>query len=290
MLRRDSLEDSDNHERWLVSYADFVTLLFGFFVVMYAISSVNEGKYRVLSSTLTAAFESAPKSLDPIQLGEPLLAASPHLIDVPDETGYQDEEAGNAEIPFAPAEAERQLQDVADIVKVRGDQDWLELSLDANVLFTGGDARLSAAAANVLRETAAYLAEFDNPLTIEGHTDNVPSSGRYPSNWDLSAARAAAVANFLVAQGLDRRRLATVGYGENHPLATNATPEGRAANRRVVIVVARKLNTDASDGRGFAFAAVRAREQAETPEMQRTSTGGLLFSNDPADSEPDASR
>jgi chemotaxis protein MotB len=98
------------------------------------------------------------------------------------------------------------------------------------------------------------------------------------------------VANFLVAQGLDRRRLATVGYGENHPLATNATPEGRAANRRVVIVVARKLNTDASDGRGFAFAAVRAREQAETPEMQRTSTGGLLFSNDPADSEPDASR
>ena len=109
MLRRDALEDGDNHERWLISYADFITLLFGFFVVMYAISSVNEGKYRVLSTTLTAAFDAAPKSLDPIQVGEPLLAASPHLIDIPDETGYRDEQDGDTHLPLSVDHAEAEL-------------------------------------------------------------------------------------------------------------------------------------------------------------------------------------
>lgn len=282
MLRRDSLEDTDNHERWLVSYADFVTLLFGFFVVMYAISSVNEGKYRVLSSTLTAAFESAPKSLDPIQLGEPLLAASPHLIDIPDETGYRDEDDGDAELPFAVPEAEQELADQVDleILSIAGDQQWLELSLDANVLFTGGNATLSAAAQEVLREMADYLSGFSNPLTIEGYTDNVPASGRYRSNWELASARAAAVATFLVSQGIDRRRVAAVGYGENHPLTTNATPEGRSANRRVAIIVARELTLPTDSSKRATFAAIRQAAPIVPPVQQRTETGGLLFSND----------
>ena len=285
MLRRDSLEVSDNHERWLVSYADFVTLLFAFFVVMYAISSVNEGKYRVLSSTLTAAFEAQPKSLDPIQIGEAMLAASPHIIDVPDETGYRDEMEGNAELPFSVAEASEAFDGMDDgLVSVAGDSHWLELTLDANVLFSGGNASLTPAASDVLSETANYLSEFDNPLTIEGYTDNVPSSGRYRSNWELSTARASVVAEFLVSAGIDRRRIAAVGYGENHSLATNATPEGRAANRRVAIVVARRLDLASDQGR-MTFAAIRSAAPVAAPARQRTETGGLLFSNEVGDSE-----
>lgn len=285
MLRRDSLEDSDNHERWLVSYADFVTLLFAFFVVMYAISSVNEGKYRVLSSTLTAAFEAQPKSLDPIQIGEAMLAASPHIIDVPDETGYRDELEGNAELPFSVTEASEAFDGIEDgLVSVAGDSHWLELTLDANVLFSGGNASLTPAASDVLSETANYLSEFDNPLTIEGYTDNVPSSGRYRSNWELSTARASVVAEYLVSAGIDRRRIAAVGYGENHALATNATPEGRAANRRVAIVVARRLDLASDQGR-MTFAAIRSAAPVAVPAQQRTETGGLLFSNEVGDSE-----
>ncbi len=283
MLRRDALEDADNHERWLVSYADFVTLLFGFFVVMYAISSVNEGKYRVLSTTLTAAFDAAPKSLDPIQVGEPLLSASPHLIDIPDETGYRDEEDGDAELPFSVTEAEAELGQslIEEAVTVSGDEQWLELSLDANLLFTGGNAALSAQALEMVEELADYLDEFDNPLTVEGYTDNVPSNGRYQSNWHLSAARAAAVAEALAASGIDTRRISAVGYGANHPVATNATPDGRAVNRRVAVVVARAMNLTATDGNRSSFAAVRTAAPATAPAPQRTETGGLLFSSDP---------
>lgn len=286
MLRRDSLEDSDNHERWLVSYADFVTLLFAFFVVMYAISSVNEGKYRVLSSSLTAAFESQPKSLDPIQVGEALLAASPHIIDIPDETGYRDEADGDVELPFSAAEASEVLDGLDQgLVSVSGDSRWLELTLDANVLFSGGNASLSPAASEVLSELADYLREFDNPLTVEGYTDNVPSSGRYRSNWELSTARASVVAAYLVSRGIDRRRIAAVGYGENHALATNATPDGRAANRRVAIVVARQLDLPSEQGRST-FAAIRSATPVDAPAQQRTETGGLLFSNESRESEP----
>lgn len=282
MLRRDALEDGDNHERWLISYADFITLLFGFFVVMYAISSVNEGKYRVLSTTLTAAFDAAPKSLDPIQVGEPLLAASPHLIDIPDQTGYRDEQDGDTRLPFSVADAENALAEQLEIegLEVSGDQQWLELTLDANLLFSAGTASLSPQARETVADLAGYLSEFDNPLTVEGYTDNVPSSGRFASNWQLSSARAAAVADALQGAGIDARRISAVGYGANHPVATNATPAGRAENRRVAIIVARNLELVSPGQSRASFAAIRQAAPPAAPTPQRTSTGGLLFSSE----------
>ncbi|MCB1686205.1 MAG: OmpA family protein [Pseudomonadales bacterium] len=286
--RRDYLEDEDNHERWLISYSDFITLLFGFFVVMYAISSVNEGKYRILSSTLDQAFHKESRALEPIQVGDPLLAASPHIVDIPEQTGYRDEEEGNTHV--APSK-----QDVADRlagftaddgVVVQEDNDWLEISLDANLMFDAGSAGLAPAARALLARTASYLKDFDNPVTVEGYTDNVPvHSARYPSNWALSAARAAIVADFLAAAGVDRKRLAAVGYGENHALQTNATPAGRASNRRVVIVVARQGNQprNLNAGGASAFAFVRQGEPAgldESIRQIRTESGGLLFTSD----------
>lgn len=289
MLRRTVLEDSDSHERWLISYSDFITLLFGFFVVMYAISSVNEGKYRVLSHTLQAAFDQDSRSTDPIQIGELDLSASPHIIDVPDSTGYQDPDVGDTHIePSVEAVAERLAGFIeADDVRVRQNNDWLEISLDSQLMFSAGTAQLSPAAQAILADTAEYLVGFDNPVTVEGYTDNVPAASKlYPSNWELSAGRASAVARSLVAGGVDQERLAAVGYGENHALATNATPAGRAENRRVVVVVARQGNTPRNlndPGTKSAFAFVRhdvADTLDESVQSYRTESGGVIFTNE----------
>ena len=297
MQRRDFLEDGHNHERWLVSYADFITLLFAFFVVMYAISSVNEGKYRILSATLTEAFDSTARSLEPIQLGDPLQSASPHVVDVPDTAGFQDPEAGDTHIePSVEAVAEKLAGFVdQEQLTIKANNDWLEISLDARFLFAPGRAELSAGAEALLQETVAFLAEFDNPVTVEGYTDNVPAaSALYPSNWELSAARASRVARYLQQQGIESERLSAVGYGENHALETNATPEGRARNRRVAIIVARKgnlprnLNAGSSDS---AFAYVR-KSQAPDPDDAvqpiRTETGGLLFTGEAEAEAPES--
>jgi chemotaxis protein MotB len=289
MLRREYLEDSDNQDRWLVSYADFITLLFAFFVVMYAISTVNEGKYKVLSATLMQAFDGDASRLDSIQAGEPALATLPDVVDVPETIGLRDEEEGNTYVEPSTAQVRERLSGFLEegAVAVESNNDWLEISLDASALFAEGSVALSPAAQAVLKETAAYLNEFDNPITVEGYTDNVPIlSARFPSNWELSAARASRVARFLEQQGVERSRLSAVGYGENHALETNATPQGRARNRRVVVVVARKgnlprnLNAAGSDS---AFAYVRKQQPAtldDSIKQVRTETGGILFTNE----------
>lgn len=276
-------------ERWLVSYADFVTLLFAFFVVMYAVTRSNQVELVELSETLEAVFEKRPRSMEPIQLGDPLLAASPHVVDTTREPGYADRTEGDTRIEPSEDRLREHFAGLDGVAapRVASNTDWLEISLDSRVLFDPGATRLRADAEPLLEEVAAYLAGFDNPVTVEGYTDNVPvSSSRFPSNWELSAFRASVVARFLEQRGIDRSRLAAVGYGENHPLATNATPEGRARNRRVDIVVARRGNIGRNrnaQGQGTAFAHVRHAEPAELDEtirQLRTPEGGLLFTSD----------
>lgn len=282
--RVDKLGDTDNAERWMVSYADFITLLFGFFVVMYAISSVNNEKYRVLSDTLAQAFEAQRKSPDPIQVGEPDLAASPHVVDVPDVDGWVDPEVGNTEL----AEQDEAEQDTPpgfinrEGVTVRSDSDWTEISVAADVLFDAGSATLNSGATSALAPVVAELMGHDQAVTIEGYTDNVPSVGaRYPSNWELSAARASAVARFFTASGIRPTRLAAIGYGENYPLETNATPEGRAANRRVAIVIARRQGLARNRNAAQAVLLPNRTEQQVELTRKRTAEGGLLFTNEP---------
>ena len=285
--RRERLADSHNQERWLISYSDFMTLLFGFFVVMYAVSSVNEEKYRVLSDTLIQVFDAPARSTDPIQVGEPQKAASPNVVNASEEPGFEKFEEGDTVMRTAQSTAESELGGFAadDGVTVNSNDHWLEISLDSEVSFAPNDAELSAFARRFLDETAAYLKTFEHPVTVEGYTDNVPvESSRYSNNWVLSAARAGQVAQYLMEQGVKGERISSVGYGENHPVATNATPEGRARNRRVVLVVAhngnlpRNLNT-APETSAFAF--VRHAEDAELEvEAKRKSDGGLIFSNE----------
>jgi chemotaxis protein MotB len=278
MLRRQILQDSHNHERWLISYADFMTLLFGFFVVMYAISSVNEGKYKVLSSALNEVFAQRELTLTPIQVGQPAQSSAPSAIPLTNATA-SDHVGADAQLESIAEALSGQLAGVlgSDQFSVAGHDQWLELNLDAAVLFDSGHADLAPLAHDVLAEVVKLLSGLDNPVTVEGYTDNVAiSTSRFASNWELSSARSAAVVRAFESLGLDPDRLAAVGYGEQHPLATNATPQGRKQNRRVTIVVAR----DADVQRGLT--AIGAQRGKAVDLQWRDETAGEDVALDPS--------
>lgn len=260
MARRHKHEDHVNHEAWAIPYGDLITLLLAFFVVMYAMSSVNEGKYRVLSDSLVTAFNGAPRTLDPIQVGEqqtgpatdpsvspvqkPLIASQPLTslqpivmgppISIPIDPAQSDELASVAD------EVEQSMSDLIDreLITVRRHGDWVEVEIRTDILFPSGVATLSPPAEQVLQQLAETLKPFPNSIRVEGHTDNRPiSTSAFPSNWELSAARAASVVHLFTRAGMDPARLAVIGLGENRPAQSNATAEGRNANRRVLLVI-----------------------------------------------------
>ena len=235
--REEHQEHRSGNERWLVSYADFVTLLFGFFVVMYSVSQVSEQKYRVLSDSLAATFEgnrdvpaevaAVPDQHPQDQQGK-ISGISPQINIV-------DPEVLAKELEDALVHLVNQAQ-----VKISATELWVEINLNANLLFESGSADPSAQAQTIFRDIAAKLAPYDNEIEVSGHTDNVPiHTARFHSNWELSAARASSVVRLLVDNGVKPGQLSAVGYGEFRPLADNATEVGRSANRRVVLMVAR---------------------------------------------------
>ncbi len=239
MLRRRNRELHINHERWLVSYADFVTLLFAFFVVMYSISQVNEGKYRVLSATLESAFKTLPKNVELRENTEdtPVRSASRQLIDLQGRTDAY-------EVSLVPLEnAFREtFGDLIEsgLMQISSNELWLQIELRDSILFGSGSAEASEQAREIFAEVSELLRGLEHPVQIAGFTDNVPiSNERYPSNWELSSARASAIVKWMVEQGIDPGRLSAVGYGEHQPVASNETAAGRAQNRRVAIMIAR---------------------------------------------------
>jgi chemotaxis protein MotB len=262
MARRKKHEEHENHERWLVSYADFITLLFAFFVVMYAVSSVNQGKYRVLSDSMVVAFKDPKKSIEPIQIGELAkmetstsieIMSKPTLIKAP-VVNLNNQRSEPGKMPgagFASSpENARDIQKIADevaeamqnlvdmgLVAITMTDLWVEVEIKDSVLFTSGSAVVRQEAVEALTSIAAILANFTNPIRIEGFTDNVPISRLYPSNWELSSARAASVVRMFEQFNIASTRLSAVGYGEHRPIASNDTAEGRAKNRRVALVV-----------------------------------------------------
>ncbi|MFL1584910.1 flagellar motor protein MotD [Stutzerimonas stutzeri] len=246
MARRRAPEEHENHERWLVSYADFITLLFAFFVVMYSISSINEGKYKILSDSLVGVFNQVDRSVKPIPIGEERpRTTEPDVSQVEDLTG-----PGSAEPTLDPLEriAQSMRETFGELIAndqltIRGNELWIEIELSSSLLFPSGDALPNDQAFQLIDKVAGILAPFDNPVHVEGFTDNLPiSTDKFPTNWELSAARAGSVVRMLAAQGVNPSRLAAVGYGEFQPVADNATAEGRARNRRVVLVVSRNLD------------------------------------------------
>lgn len=236
MRRRHDHEEHENHERWLVSYADFITLLFAFFVVMYAISSVNEGKYKVLSNTLQNVFESAPTSKKPI----PVITEGGTPVDV-----MSRDSVSGSDVEVLRQIRDRMTTELADYVArdqvgIRDYGDWIEIDVKSQLLFNSGSAVIEPSALNVMSRVSDVLKDYKAPVQIEGHTDNVPIiNSVYASNWELSAARAVSVLRLFTEQGVDASRMAAVGYAEFQPVSDNETEEGRGRNRRVVIVVSK---------------------------------------------------
>ncbi|HZF16670.1 MAG TPA: flagellar motor protein MotD [Steroidobacteraceae bacterium] len=255
MARKKHHEEHQNHEAWAIPYGDLVTLLLALFVVLYSMSSVNVGKYRILSDALVAAFRGAPTTTTPVPVGKPAsgkggdqmlvgvrptaLVKLPSPVEKPKPVAPPVNPMAGALVRMA-AEIEKAMKELIDrnLVTVRQEKLWLEVEIRTDILFRSGDADINAQAIPVLRSLADILKPFPNPIHVEGHTDNRPiRTAAFPSNWELSAARAATVVHLFVNQGVDPQRLKIVGLAEQAPIATNDTAEGRNANRRVRIVV-----------------------------------------------------
>ncbi|MFC1356356.1 MAG: flagellar motor protein MotD [gamma proteobacterium symbiont of Phacoides pectinatus] len=238
----------------MVSYADFITLLFAFFVVMYAIFTVNEGKYRVLSDTLIDAFVTAERSEDRIQVGERVRSIEPRsgkiMSGMPDDGEVLPDPVSDPGVPMTgpyrpPLSAiATRLQDTLrgfaeqDLVNITRTERGLEVEMNSKMLFPSGSARLSPAAVKALRDVAVILKPLINQINVEGHTDNVPiETIAFPSNWELSAARAASVVHLFSKLGVDPKRMSAIGYGEYQPLGPNDSEAGRQGNRRVAVVI-----------------------------------------------------
>jgi chemotaxis protein MotB len=227
-------EEHENHERWLVSYADFITLLFAFFVVMYSISSVNEGRYRTVSESIKAALNpmhAPPAGNRPFQVGD----VKPATI-VPSLELSRDQVIRRLQVVMRSVNQVTQVS-VQPVVEQRIGEAVLTIS--DNVLFKSGEATLQPDALPFLRGLAGVLLELDRHVRIEGHTDNVPiRSAQFPSNWELSAARAVMIVRTLSElYGVPAKHLAAIGYADTRPLAANLNPEQRAKNRRVEVVI-----------------------------------------------------
>ena len=251
MARKKPPEEPENLERWLVSYADFITLLFAFFVVMYSISQVNEGKYRILSDTLNSAFQVDARTMSPIQMGDPGIAANAPEMQQTDRIGRttsavdQNRMASPAEQSVARMKenVSEEMKPLVDegLLSVSEDTNFVEIEIDTSALFDSGGAEPTEAAVPILEAIGNILKPLPFPVKVEGHTDDRPiQTERYPSNWELSAARAASVVRLLSRGGVEAARLSAVGYGAERPVADNDTAEGREENRRVVLVLEKR--------------------------------------------------
>jgi chemotaxis protein MotB len=237
MARKKKHPEHVNHERWLVSYADFMTLLFAFFVVMFASSQVDTQKVGRFTESFSKAvgIEVFPES------GKSLLGgnSSKDAITVAGK--------GDQSLPVELEELRAMMDQKSKRDELVGVQmlirrNEIVLRLADNVVFASGTDEIQPAARTVLAHMADDLKGRKVDIRVEGHTDDKPiKTFRFRSNWDLSTSRATAVVADFANAGIDPIRLSAAGYGEFHPIATNTTPDGRAQNRRVDVVVSAQL-------------------------------------------------
>jgi len=246
-MRHNLNRESENTDRWLVSYADFITLLFAFFVVMYSVSQVNEGKFKILSETLTDAFVQPERSLQPIQIGEVNKAdtatsgENTYPNDYVEAETTEEIDESFKELRASLDESLSELVD-AGLVKIRSNQNWIEIDMGSGLLFKSGEDILSENANLTLKTIVdtMNLKDRQHAIMIRGYTDNIPiKSKKFPSNWSLSSARAVSVLHKLEQTGLPSSLLTAEGYGEQQPIADNNTDAGRKQNRRVVMAISR---------------------------------------------------
>lgn len=222
MIRtRRSTRRHENVDRWLLTYADMITLLVALFIMLYSMSAVNQEKFGALAQSMRREFQALPE-----QDGGKVVGAG-SVVD-------------SVEQQVSRLQQFLQEKGLQSQVRIRHEERGLVISLLSDgTLFDLGSADLKPSAKQVLDQVAEALRALPNPVLIEGHTDNLPiRTAQYPSNWELSAARAARVLRYLVQKGgIPAERLIAVGYADTRPLVPNSSPANRAQNRRVDIAV-----------------------------------------------------
>ncbi|PPD48138.1 MAG: flagellar motor protein MotD [Methylotenera sp.] len=254
LIRKRVEEDQENHERWLVSYADFITLLFAFFVVMYSISSVEIGKYKQLTNSIGTAFSgngssgvnqtSTEKGLGArgtetktSSIIKPLPLSHLYSEKMRRERDSMAKTGAEVSNKLAPMIAEGKIQVIQTSRGIR-------IDIQDNLLFSAGSADLSTAANAIISEIVPLIKDNQRKIQVEGHTDNTPiHNNTFFSNWELSAVRASSVVRLLSALGISEQRLSATGLGASQPISENETESGRAKNRRVSIIITYEVPT-----------------------------------------------
>ena len=257
MARRKAHHEDHPDERWLISYADMVTLLFCLFLVLFSISVVNTTKFELLKETLHSAFSSGvvdggasvlPQTQKerPAPVGDFAPGITPELMP-PTSTSLTDSQPAQAletkQLQTVKERVDRAARraGMAQRITATVDERGLEIRLLTDgVLFDSGQALLRPEAGRLLAPIAESVRELRNPIRVEGHTDSRPiATAQFPSNFELSSARALSVVHYLRAHGVPGRRLQGAAFGEFRPRADNATDAGRAENRRIEVLVLR---------------------------------------------------
>jgi chemotaxis protein MotB len=227
----DDVHDEDNPDRWLVSYADFITLLLALFVVLYAMSSVQEKKYSQLKQSVKQALGQSHQEV-------PSMTTSPAELEQP--TSQKLNPAANDRLEKMAADLEKKLASLiaSDTVKIRRSAQGVSIEINASILFPMGEANLQPQSVGTLEQISQAVKEYKSPIHVAGHTDNVHiNSKEFPSNWELSAARASRVVRLFESNGVARQQMQAIGYADTQPITSNETVEGRMQNRRVQITL-----------------------------------------------------
>lgn len=252
--------DKSDTERWLVSYADYMTLLFALFVVLYSMATMEKEQFKKLQDTISKVFiEATDKQEKGIQgqsvqpdiypqsdfelYGSGLeQATGPTLL--ADNAKLEQIDSTKLGSPLAAMQKDinRALRSLVEsgLAKVTLDEDWLTIELNSGLLFESGSASSNSSASAVITELTAILKQTDNFMRVRGYTDSVPiRTEQFPSNWELSVARAASIVRLLEELGIAPQRMAIEGYGQYSPFAENTTAQGRSQNRKVVIALSK---------------------------------------------------
>lgn len=221
--KRKKAEDDINPDSWLATYSDTITLLLTFFILLYSMSAVDSQKLKELSESLKHSLT-----------GNTDIAEVEDVTDLKFKTGNSDYEDLSKKLDNII-----KSNGLTDVIKIREEDRGIVLQLDESILFDPGKAELKENSREVLETITTIVNDTDNDVLVEGNTDNIPMNNEvFQSNWELSTARAVSVVRYFVEnQSLKPTRFAVKGYGEYKPLVDNSTPENRATNRRVDILM-----------------------------------------------------
>jgi len=281
MARKQKHEEHENHERWLVSYADFITLLFAVFVVLFAMSKLDITKATALAESLQAAFDYEPTPKNnpkphSASMGLTTVTIAPQKPQVAqaEEIKKQQQRENLQAVAKSVQEALESLEKEGK-VQVTETIHGISIEINASVLFDTAKADLHKESVEALSAVAKVVAADNHQIQIEGHTDNQPiRSSVFPSNWELSSARASSVIRLFETNGVAGERMVAVGYADKRSVDSNDTPEGRARNRRVTIMILAETgaNRTGVQGSGHLAPDIRPAAEAMSSAIPATST------------------